>query len=122
MGFMQGFCGINCFVSFWIGIPILHYSGIEEFALPQNREEWTVLIVPACMDLVFVCALVIGIALTNPVFIAVSQLLVIPLGFMYAAYFDGLIVSTEAIGGSICIFIGFLIMELPVKQYIDILI
>jgi len=120
--FMQGFCGLICFCSFWIGIPILHFCGIEPFALPQSREEWLVLVVPACMDIVFVCALVIGISLTNPVFIAVSQLLVIPLGFVYAALFDGLVVSQMAILGSICIFIGFLIMELPVQKYIDVLL
>ena len=115
---MQGLMGICCIFTFWIGIPILHFSGIEPFELPQNTADVLVLVLPACMDMVFVCALIIGISLTNPVFMAVAQLMVIPGGFLYDWAFNDLTISKMAILGSVFIFIGFLIMELPLQKYI----
>lgn len=115
---MQGVMGICCIFTFWIGIPILHFSGYETFELPRTRSEVLVLLIPAVMDMLFVCALIIGISLTNPVFIAVAQLMVIPVGFLYDSIFNGLTVSAMAIVGSVLIFIGFMIMELPVQKYV----
>jgi len=118
--FMQGVMGTICLCTFWTVIPILHYLGIEEFRFPENMDEAIVLLVPAMMDTVFCSALVIGISLTSPVFMAVAQLLVIPVGFMYDSCFNGLEIEAMAILGSVFIFIGFLIMELPVQSYIAI--
>lgn len=116
--FMQAMMGIASIFTFWPGILILDVAKVEEFRLPQNKDEMLVLLIPALMDTVYAGALIIGIALTNPVFIAVAQLLVIPAGFMYDSMFNGLTVSAMAIVGSVLILIGFLIMELPVQKYV----
>ena len=115
--FMQGLMGAMCLLTFWPGILILHFAGIEPFEQPQNRADILVLAIPSCLSLLFVTSLLNGIAFTNPVFIAVSQLMVIPVGFLWDVVFNGLTISAMAVLGAVFILIGFLIMELPTEKY-----
>ena len=114
--FMQAMMGILCFFTLWPGLLILSLTGIEKFELPQNKADILSIVIPGLMDTCYAAAFIVGIALTNPVFMAIAQLLVIPVSFVYDAIFNGLTVTVLGVLGSLTIIIGFLVMELPIKK------
>ena len=115
--FLQALIGICCLCTMWIGIIILHLLGIETFELPKTKQDILIIGVPAIMDTIYAAAFIIGICVMNPVFIAVFQLLVIPITFIYDITFNGLSITTMSVCGALFIFVGFLLMELPITKY-----
>ena len=115
---MEGMMGVICFLTLWPGIFLLNWTEIEVFELPTARADILCVVVTAAMDCVYVAAFIIGITLTNPVVMAVAQLLIIPISFLWDALFNGLNITLMGILGTMLILIGFLLMELPIHKYI----
>ncbi|KAK0659571.1 putative transporter [Lasiodiplodia hormozganensis] len=69
---------IGCFTLFilWIPIPILHYSGIEKFALPTGEAAW-MLAISVLANATFSGSFLVLISLTSPVLSSVAALLTI---------------------------------------------
>ena len=117
--FMEAMIGFLCFFTLWPGILILTWTEIETFQLPKSKADILSIVIPAIMDTLYAGAFIVGIAMTNPVFMAVAQLLVIPVGFMYDVMFNGLTITFFGVFGTLFILIGFLMMELPIKKYFN---
>ena len=104
---MQELMGVRCALSLWPGLLILDFAGIEPFELPRGGADVLSLALPAVMDTVYASALIIGISLTNPAVMAVAQLLVVPVGFVYDAVVH-LCVTFMGVLGAVFILIGIL--------------
>ena len=115
---MEGMMGLSCLLTLWPGIIIVHYLQIETFELPKNKMDILSIIAPSFMDTIYIGSLVIGISFTNPVFMSISQLLVIPITFLYDVVFNKLTVTSMAVAGTIFVFIGFLLMQIPIAKII----
>lgn len=111
---MMGICGC---LTLWPGLLILDRLDIEVFELPTSRADVLSLAIPAMMDTLYTTSFIVGISMTDPVFMAVAQLFVIPVSFFYDVMFDGLIITLFAALGTMLIFFGFLLMELPIRKY-----
>jgi len=117
--FMTAIIGILCLLTMWPGIFILNWTKVEIFEFPTSKADKLSIVLPAIMDTLYATAFIVGISLTNPVFMAVAQLLVVPITFFYDVMFNGLTITFMAMSGTVCIFIGFLLMELPITKYIE---
>eukprot|EP01084_Bolivina_argentea_P212411 361076_1 len=118
MLFMQGMIGILCILTIWPGIFVLDLAKIEIFELPKNNNDIICIVVTAILDTTYATALIAGIAFTNPVFFAVTQLLVVPITFLCDVFFNGFEITFMAIAGTFFIVTGFIFMEVPIKKYI----
>eukprot|EP01084_Bolivina_argentea_P248386 415464_1 len=116
---MQGIMGILCFLTLWPGMFVLDWTQIEVFELPKTQTDMLSIVLPSIMDTVYAGAFIIGISLTNPVFMAVCQLLVIPITFLYDVIFNGLKITYMGVLGTLFILVGFLLMELPLAKYFN---
>ena len=101
-----GFCGC---LTLWPGLFILHWTQVEEFELPSTNDEVLSIAVPAIMDTVYAAAFIVGISVMDPVFMAVAQIFVVPVSFIFDVVFNGLVISVFAVVGSLLILIGFLL-------------
>ena len=79
MLFANGFGSMmGCFTLtvLWIPLPILHYLGIEEFALPTGKAAW-MLAISVLANATFSGSFLVLISLTSPVLSSVAALLTI---------------------------------------------
>lgn len=97
----------------WIPIPILHYTGIEPFALPQGEAAW-MLFISVLANATFSGSFLVLISLTSPVLSSVAALLTIFL----VAVVDQLLppplnspLSGAAIAGGVLIVVAFLLLS-----------
>eukprot|EP01062_Namystynia_karyoxenos_P070239 TRINITY_DN65626_c0_g1_i1.p1 TRINITY_DN65626_c0_g1~~TRINITY_DN65626_c0_g1_i1.p1 ORF type:complete len:443 (+),score=131.87 TRINITY_DN65626_c0_g1_i1:76-1329(+) len=74
-----GLQGVFWAVTGVVFFPILHYTGINRFTLPPNRQTLDTVLVTGVADTIYVVGLILCISLTSPTFAAVSTLLVVPL-------------------------------------------
>ncbi len=86
---------------------------METFAIP-SFEDWGEIGAVCVMDTLFVSAFLSGVMLTSPLLMSVGQLLVIPTTFTWDIMFNGYKVQPLGILGSSFIFVGFILMEVPV--------
>ncbi|KAF0455821.1 DUF6 domain protein [Gigaspora margarita] len=107
---MTGLIGILSLIFLWVPIPILHYTGIEEFSLPDMKT-FGYIILMVSSGVAFNASFMIVIALTSPIFAAIGILLTIPT----VAFVDALVIksslNTGTIVGSLCILISFVLLS-----------
>mmetsp|Transcript_59255 Transcript_59255/g.72470 ORF Transcript_59255/g.72470 Transcript_59255/m.72470 type:complete len:436 (-) Transcript_59255:73-1380(-) len=107
--------GISTLMFCWPMFIILNFN-IEPFSFPPTLSD-TMGIIATCLgDSLYWAAVLIGISLTDAVFIAMGQLLVIPVSFLADVLFHNLKITFMPVFGSLCIAIGFTLMEVDVKQ------
>jgi drug/metabolite transporter (DMT)-like permease len=104
-----GMIGVFHTVINWPGILILDATGVETFELPEPRA-FASLMVTTVMDSMFNVLLLIGIAITSPLFISVGCLLTIPASIASDWIIHGRVMSGGAFGGVACIGVGFLVL------------
>lgn len=104
-----GMIGVFHTIINWPGILILDATGVETFELPEPRA-FASLMVTTVMDSMFNVLLLIGIAITSPLFISVGCLLTIPASIASDWIIHGRVMSGGAFGGVACIGVGFLVL------------
>ncbi|KAL1297486.1 hypothetical protein AAFC00_005007 [Neodothiora populina] len=105
--------GVFTLCVLWIPIPILHYTGIEPFALPRGEAAW-MLFISVLANATFSGSFLVLISLTSPVLSSVAALLTIFL----VAVVDQLLppplnspLSGAAVAGGVLIIAAFLLLS-----------
>ncbi|OQO10033.1 hypothetical protein B0A48_04389 [Cryoendolithus antarcticus] len=105
--------GIFTLSVLWIPLPILHFTGIEIFELPQGRAAW-MLLISVLANATFSGSFLVLISLTSPVLSSVAALLTIFL----VALCDELLpeplhndLSAAAVGGGVLIIAAFALLS-----------
>lgn len=105
----------------WIGLPILHFTGVETFELPRGEAAW-MLVISVLMNAVFSGSFLVLISLTSPVLSSVAALLTIFL----VALVDQILppplnspLSGAAIAGGVLIIVAFLLLSWSTYKEMD---
>ncbi|KIW12000.1 hypothetical protein PV08_09274 [Exophiala spinifera] len=77
-----GLVGLWNIVLLWPLFPILHFSGLERFALPPTRHVWTILLVNSMSSLFSDICWAYAMVLTSPLVVTVGLSLTIPLSLV----------------------------------------
>ncbi|KUJ22212.1 uncharacterized protein LY89DRAFT_396166 [Mollisia scopiformis] len=77
-----GLVGFFNLVFLWPGLFILHFSGVESFALPPTGKVWTIVLVNAVISLVSDFAWAYALLLTTPLVVTVGISMTIPLSLI----------------------------------------
>jgi drug/metabolite transporter (DMT)-like permease len=103
---------IGCFTLFvlWIPLPILHYTGLEEFELPHGEQAW-LLAISVLANATFSGSFLVLISLTSPVLSSVAALLTIFLVAIVDWMWTGIPLSPAAVVGGLLIIGAFLLLS-----------
>ncbi|CAI2178398.1 15850_t:CDS:1 [Funneliformis geosporum] len=107
---ITGLIGLCTLLFLWIPIPILHYSGIETFELP-DPETFGFIISIAIAGVFFNASFMLLIALTSPLFAAVGIMLTIPIVALVDLLITNTPIGVNTIIGNLCIFLAFLLLS-----------
>lgn len=107
---ITGIIGLVTFTVLWIPFPILHFTGVETFELPDLTTFGYILGI-ASMSVIYNATFMAVIALVNPVFAAVGVMLTVPAVAITDVFVTGVMVPTSTIVGSVFILIGFYILN-----------
>ncbi len=77
-----GFVGMFNFVFLFPLFPILHYTGLETFALPPTRRIWTILLINSIASFASDICWAYAMVLTSPLLVTVGLSLTIPLALV----------------------------------------
>lgn len=94
----------------WIPLPILHFTGLETFALPTGATAWW-LFLSVIMNATFAGSFLVLISLTSPVLSSVASLLTIFVVAISDWMLTGQPLSAAAIIGGIMIIIAFAMLS-----------
>jgi drug/metabolite transporter (DMT)-like permease len=107
---LTGLIGVHTFFFLWIPIPLLHFTGIEIFELPDSGTFGYILLI-ALAGVFFNASFMLVIALTSPLFCAIGIMLTIPI----VAWVDLITINTpitvNTVVGSFCILIAFVLLS-----------
>jgi len=113
----QGLTGVAGILCGWIVIIIWNYTGWEVFVWP-SASIWGDIFIMAGLNTLFFFVFIVGTVCTSAVFMATGSLLVIPASFIISAISSKAIPNGGSIIGAFMICLGFLLMELPIFDYI----
>lgn len=94
----------------WIPLPILHYTGIELFALPQGEAAW-MLLISVLANAVFSGSFLVLISLTSPVLSSVAALLTIFIVAIVDWMLTGIPLAPAAVVGGLLIIAAFSLLS-----------
>ncbi|KAG2207989.1 hypothetical protein INT46_010355 [Mucor plumbeus] len=112
---ITGIIGIVTFLLLWIPFPLLHFSGVETFELPDLSTFGYILAI-ASMSVIYNATFMAVIALVNPVFAAVGVMLTVPAVAITDVLVTGVMVPISTIVGSVLILFGFYILNKQVEN------
>ncbi|KAI9730907.1 MAG: hypothetical protein M1834_005625 [Cirrosporium novae-zelandiae] len=103
---------IGCFTLsvLWIPIPLLHWTGLETFALPRGEAAW-MLLISVLANATFSGSFLVLISLTSPVLSSVASLLTIFLVAIVDWLLTGKALSAAAITGGLLIIVAFVLLS-----------
>ncbi|RHZ79028.1 hypothetical protein Glove_152g16 [Diversispora epigaea] len=107
---LTGFMGLTSLLLLWIPLPILHFTGIEKFELP-NLYTFGFILLIALMGVMFNANFMMVISFTSPLFAAIGTMLTIPLVAIVDVWVTGVPLGMNTIIGSFCILIGFVLLS-----------
>lgn len=93
----------------WVPLPILHYTGLETFALPTGATAWW-LFLSVVMNATFAGSFLVLISLTSPVLSSVASLLTIFIVAVSDWVLTGQPLSAAAILGGAMIIVAFVML------------
>ncbi|RDW71607.1 hypothetical protein BP6252_08170 [Coleophoma cylindrospora] len=94
----------------WIPLPILHFTGLEKFELPQGEAAW-LMAISVLSNAIFSGSFLVLISLTSPVLSSVAALLTIFLVAIVDWAWTGVPLSPAAIVGGLLIIVAFLLLS-----------
>jgi drug/metabolite transporter (DMT)-like permease len=117
---ITGVIGVVTFLVLWIPFPLLHFTGIETFELPDWITFGYIMGI-ASMSVIYNATFMAVIALVNPVFAAVGVMLTVPAVAITDVLVTGVMVPTSTIVGSFLILIGFIVLnrQVGIDEKID---
>ncbi|EDV19069.1 uncharacterized protein TRIADDRAFT_62483 [Trichoplax adhaerens] len=98
----------------WIPVVIFHYTGFEK--LTWSDIPWEPLMITNLFNMLHSCFVVIGVAVTYPVFISLGSLFGIPINAVIDAIFRNESFSALKIVSTLLLAVGFLILLIPLEK------
>ncbi|RDD37187.1 Solute carrier family 35 member F4 [Trichoplax sp. H2] len=98
----------------WISVIIFHYTGIEN--LVWSQIPWEPLMITNILNVLYSCCIVIGVAVTYPVFVSLGSLFGIPINAVIDAIVLKESFSVLKIFGTILLIAGFVILLIPLEK------
>ncbi|KAE8372654.1 hypothetical protein BDV26DRAFT_273760 [Aspergillus bertholletiae] len=116
---MQLFFGlvglINLFL-LWPGFIVMHFTGIETFALPDTGKIWTIILVNSVSSLFSDICWAYAMLLTTPLVVTVGLSLTIPLSLVGEIFLQGVTSSALYWVGAAIVFLSFLVVNNESKE------
>eukprot|EP00727_Mastigamoeba_balamuthi_P006802 m51a1_g2742 hypothetical protein (444) ;mRNA; f:926846-928481 len=103
--------GVSNILFFWIGIPILDKAGPERLDPKPSGSTIGILIGVGALAAAFQVFTQMAILLSSPLFVAVTQLLTIPLGIATDAVINHYVMPAGGFGGIALIVVGFVLIN-----------
>ena len=126
-----GLMGLTNIVLMWVLFPLLNLTGLETFIWPLQQEAgggccWTSitnqLVINAMFGVLYTSSFLVGVALTNPLFMSTGLILIIPVGYVVDSllgkvpiYVNETAVTCVEILAIILIVVGFVFINVAVK-------
>lgn len=107
---LTGLMGLITLSLFWVPLPILHFTGIEEFELPNLYTLGYIFLI-ALTGLVFNASFLIVISFTSPLFAAIGIMLTVPLVALVDVGVTGVPLEVNTMIGGLFILLGFVILS-----------
>ncbi|KKK23581.1 hypothetical protein ARAM_001327 [Aspergillus rambellii] len=111
---MQLFFGLVGFfnvIFLWPGFLVLHFTGIETFALPDTGRVWTIIWVNSLSSLLSDICWAYAMLLTTPLVVTVGLSLTIPLSLVGQIFLQGQYATALYWVGATIVFLSFLIVN-----------
>lgn len=105
-----GTLGLANALVLWVLLPLASVCGLEVFALPQGGLATGLFFASAVLATVFNFAFMGGIALTNPLFMAVGGVLQLPVSTVTDMIIHELHINPASLVGGGCILVGFIVL------------
>jgi len=116
--FVFGLIGLTSVFLVWPGLLLVHWTGFERFELPP-LEILELFVLNGLMDAVFNIMLVLGIALTTPLFVTCGTMLAIPASLVWDHLAHGSEPNAMAWAGVSAVVAGFILLNLRVKSTVQ---
>merc|ERR1712048_577181 len=124
-----GLMGLSNLMFLWVFFIVLHFTGVEKFNFPFEIStsykyccfSWVSerILINAALGSLYTSSFLVGITLTDPLFMSIGLILIIPLQF--ATDFINGKLKTLTMGqglGCVLIIFGFFIINLPIENYL----
>ncbi|KAJ5309925.1 uncharacterized protein N7443_002386 [Penicillium atrosanguineum] len=106
-----GLVGFFNLVMLWPGFFILHWTGVEQFSLPDTKRVWTIILVNAVSSFVSDIAWAYAMLLTTPLVVTVGLSLTIPLSLVGQIVLQSQYASPVYWVGAAIVFLSFLVVN-----------
>jgi solute carrier family 35 protein F5 len=103
----------------WPGFFILHWTGVEQFSLPETKRVWTIILVNALSSFVSDIAWAYAMLLTTPLVVTVGLSLTIPLSLVGQIVLQSTYASPLYWFGAAIVFMSFLVVNHESKTIED---
>lgn len=110
-----GTMGLFCAATLWPVSLLFHYTGVERFELPSG-EKGRMLALSAALDALYNVALLFGISITSPLWMAVGTTSVVPVTIVADYLIHRTTVSGQGWGGIVLIMLGFVILQVRLPR------
>eukprot|EP01138_Halocafeteria_seosinensis_P012994 gb/GECG01013272.1/.p1 GENE.gb/GECG01013272.1/~~gb/GECG01013272.1/.p1 ORF type:complete len:454 (+),score=40.94 gb/GECG01013272.1/:1-1362(+) len=112
---MLALIGFYTLVLMWPIFPLFNATKVEIWQWP-SKEHLQILTGNAFMDGFYNVVLLYGIMLVSPLFMSVGTMLVVPVSIFVDHFVHDTKLSPEAIGGVVCIVMGFISLNFPITR------
>ncbi|KAE8331651.1 hypothetical protein BDV39DRAFT_168288 [Aspergillus sergii] len=111
-----GLVGLINMLLLWPGFIIMHFTGIETFALPDTGTVWTIILVNSVSSLLSDICWAYAMLLTTPLVVTVGLSLTIPLSLVGQIFLQGVTSSALYWVGAAIVFLSFLVVNHESKE------
>ncbi|EDV28914.1 uncharacterized protein TRIADDRAFT_52260 [Trichoplax adhaerens] len=115
------YLSVTCFqalILFWIPIPILYFTGVEEITF--STFPWTAFFLCIFTLFLYSILMILGINFTYPIYMSMGPLLGIPINAAIDVLVRNQTFSTTKIIGTMLLILGFLILTIPLSNILAI--
>ncbi|CEJ58599.1 hypothetical protein PMG11_07251 [Penicillium brasilianum] len=106
-----GLVGFFNLVLLWPGFFILHWTGVETFALPDTQRVWTIILVNSLSSFISDIAWAYAMLLTTPLVVTVGLSLTIPLSLVGQMFLQSQYASPVYWLGAAIVFLSFMVVN-----------
>ncbi|KAF7720295.1 Uncharacterized protein PECH_003414 [Penicillium ucsense] len=111
MSMFFGMVGFFNLILLWPGFFILHWTGVEQFALPDTQRVWVIILVNSLSSLISDIAWAYAMLLTTPLVVTVGLSLTIPLSLVGQMFLQSQYASPLYWLGATIVFLSFLVVN-----------
>ncbi|KAL4821288.1 hypothetical protein BDW67DRAFT_46929 [Aspergillus spinulosporus] len=106
-----GLVGVFNMFLLWPGFVLLHFTGVEPFALPSTRRVWMIILINALSSLLSDICWAYAMLLTSPLVVTVGLSLTIPLSLVGQIFLQGEYATPLYWVGATVVFVSFLVVN-----------